>query len=77
MEIFSLRLKRATGPQQIHSAVIASIEGVIAVAVLARTAWPYHQLRTPTNATMKAYLWANTGFALLALAVFQFSLLVR
>jgi len=117
MEIFSLRLKRATGPQQIHSAVIASIEGVIAVAMLARTAWPYHQLRTPTmvaaigfllliavafyrvwkihravypiaaagdqaltrtlNATMKAYLWANTGFALLALAVFQFSLLVR
>ena len=117
MEIFSLRLKRATGPQQIHSAVIASIEGVVAVALLARTAWPYHQLRTLTvpaaagflalivvalyrvwkihravypiaaagdmaltrtlNATMKAYFWANTGFALLALAVFQFSLLVR
>ncbi len=93
------------------------MQGVVAVALLARTAWPYHQLRTLTvlaaagflalivvalyrvwkihravypiaaagdmaltrtlNATMKAYFWANTGFALLALAVFQFSLLVR
>jgi len=29
------------------------------------------------NATMRAYLWANTGFMFLALAVFQFSLLVK
>lgn len=29
------------------------------------------------NATMRTHMWANAGFTLLALAVFQFSLLVK
>lgn len=117
MQVFSLRLKRATGPKQFHSAVLASMQGVMAVAILVRTAWPYPQVRTlivacavvflllvavalyrvwkvysvaypkaqagdevltrTLNATLRTHLWANGGFLLLALAVFQVSLLLK
>lgn len=117
MEVFSLRLRRATGPKQFHSAVLSSLQSVVAVGLLVRIAWPYSQFRTLTlvsaiaflllvvlelyrvwrfhkvaypkaeagdqamtqalNVNMKTHLWANVGFALLALAVFQFSLLVK
>ena len=89
----------------------------MAVILLARTAWPFPQLRALTvgsaivflalmgtalhrvwkvhqmayskalagdqvltqtlNATIWAYQWANTGFALLAFIGFQFSLVVK
>jgi hypothetical protein len=117
MELFSLRFRRVTGPRQFHSAAISSMQGVIAVVLLGRAAWPYPQFHRLTialaagfllliavalyrvwkihriiyplavagdktltqtlNATMRTYLWANTGFALLAVIVFQFSLLLR
>lgn len=117
MEVFSLRSRRSTGPKQFHSAVLSSLQGVAAIAILIRTAWPYPQLRTLTlasavaflllvvlalyrvwrfhkvayakaeagdqattqalNTNMKTHLWANAGFLLLALVVFQFSLLVK
>ena len=117
MEVFSPGFRRQGGPHQFHSAVISTMQGVVAVAILVRVAWPYPQFRvlsvacavgflvligvalqrvwkvhqtaypkalagdealTKTlNGTIRAYAWANTGFVLLALAVFQFSLLLK
>jgi len=117
MEVFSPPFSRPGGPCQFHSATISSVQGVVAVALLVRAAWPSHQLRvlavgcaigfllliavalhrvwqvhqlaypkalagdqtlTKTlNGTLRAYAWANIGFLLLGLTVFQFSLLVK
>jgi hypothetical protein len=117
VEVFSPMFRRPGGPKQFHSALISSMQGVVGVMLLVRTAWPHPQLRTlaiagaigflllfsvalyrvwkihqtaypkaaagdqtltqTLNATMRTYQWANTGFTLLALAVFQFSLLVK
>jgi hypothetical protein len=84
-------LCRAAWPYpQLHKLTIALAAGfLLLIAVALYRVWKIHRIIYPLavagdkaltqalNATMRTYLWANAGFALLALTVFQFSLLLR
>jgi hypothetical protein len=85
-----LLLRVAWPFQKLHTlAVICAVAFLFLTAVALYRVWKFYRVAYPkaaagdqamthaVNTTLKTYSWANIGFMLLALTVFQFSLLLK
>lgn len=76
-------------PPQLRTLTLGALAFLLLVVLALHRLWRFHKVAYPKaeagdqattqalNTNMKTHLWANVGFLLLALVVFQFSLLVK